>query len=161
MALAHAPQQKLEPLLRPATPPTHKVLTYGYRRNSERQWEITDYGLDLAAITQRAVLSYALGYESRGQLAQRYAVSERQLQSWISGDGARWMTLPIRERLQANGISLRRGNRTAQVRAALERLGARAADMLIFPHNYCAEDREQVADDLYLLSGAWREDGQP
>jgi hypothetical protein len=55
-----------------------------------------------------------------------------------------------------------KGRRVVEVKEALERLAARAHDMLIWPEHahYSWDDKSEVSTDLYLLSGAWRSDEQ-
>ena len=148
----------------PATPPYTQHVTYGYRHNKRGEWTLTDYGREHAAVAQRILLRYALDYETRSELARRYSLSERNIQDIINGDRSHWFTSPIRARLLAHGIGdsrMRRspkGCRVVEVRLALERLAARAWDMLIWPEHYSADMKDEVATDLYLLSGAWRED---
>jgi hypothetical protein len=158
------PVQRLEPLLTPITPPDDRHVTYGYRRDKDRKWVLTDAGREAAAVTQRILLRYALDYDSRSELARRYSMCDRNVQDIICGRRTRWFTAPIRERLVANGIGTERmtrspkGCRVVEVKEALERLASRAQDMILWPESYSWSDRGQVAIDLYLLSGAWRRD---
>lgn len=166
MALAHAPQRRLEPLLPPALPTERTRHAQGYHRSRPARtrpqtWAVTLDGLEIAARVQRIVLSYALGYESRGQLARHYVLSERAIQDILNGRSYRWLTLPIRERLDANGISIKRRGRQVAVREALERLARKASLMLAQPQLHLESARQEVAEDLYLLSGAWWEAEQP
>lgn len=126
------------------------------------QWQPTRHGLETAAMAQRVLLAYVLGFASRRQLSQRYYVSETQIQNWIKGTAHGWLTRPVRGRLLALGIgtaSMRRSEaRPAEIRAALERLAAVATDALVWPEHYSEDQRSELALDLYLISGAWRDD---
>ena len=158
------PVRRLEMLIRPSTPAKGAHVTYGYRHDKAGNWTLTDYGQEHAAVAQRVLLRYALGYESRSELACRYGYADRNVQDIIAGDRSHWYTDPIRERLIANGIGNARMNRSpkgcrvVEVKLALERLAARAYDMLIWPGHYYADQISEVSTDLYLLSSVWRED---
>ena len=156
------PARRLEMLLPPATPPRGAHVTYGYRHNKRGEWTLTDYGRTSAAIAQRVLLRYSLGYETRSELAARYSLSEQEIQAIISGERTHWFTDPVCERLIVNGVGNARMNRSdarsAEVRAALERLAAQAHAHLTWSPDCVREYRELLRTDLYLLSGAWRED---
>lgn len=153
-------------LMAPAAPPrVCAPRPDGFRLNRKTdEFELTERGQEAAALSQRILLSYVLGYETRAELAHRYGYAERHLQAVISGQTYGWLTAPVRERLFANGIgNLRmtrdaRGVRPAQIKRALERLSAAAVEMIRYPQCYSSEEREALATDLYLLSGAWRRD---
>jgi hypothetical protein len=158
------PAPRLQMLMQPSTPPYTQHITYGYRHDKRGNWALTNYGREHAAVAQRILLRYALDYETRSELAERYSLSERNIQDIIGGDRSHWFTAPIRARLLANGIGSDRmvrspkGQRVVEVKLALERLAARAWNMLIWPEHYSADQKDEVATDLYLLSGAWRSD---
>lgn len=149
-------------LMVPTTPPDDfQGRVNGFVRQPDGSWALSGSATDLVADVQRILLSYVLGYEDRAELADRYALSERSIQSIITGQSHRFLTLPIRQRLLANCIGDLRMNRSPQrsneVRRALERLAVHAANIIDRPQAFTAEFRQQVAADLYLLSGAWRE----
>ena len=158
------PVRRLEMLMRPPAPPKGAHVTYGYRHDKRGNWTLTDYGRAHAAVAQRILLRYALDVETRSELAKRYSLSERNVQDILSGDRSHWFTSPVRERLLANNIGNPRMNRSpkgcrvVEVKQALQKLAARAWDMLIWPEHYSWDDKSEVSTDLYLLSGAWRED---
>jgi hypothetical protein len=158
------PVRRLEMLMPPATPPHTDHITYGYRHDKGGNWTMTDYGRDHAAVTQRILLRYALGYETRAELARRYSLSERNIQDILAGDRSHWFTAPIRERLMAHGIGNARmnrspkGSRVVEVKQAIERLAGFATDMLVNRGRWTDAEIQEVATDLFLLSGAWRED---
>lgn len=156
------PAKRLEMLLRPdrpAYPCTPRPDGFRLNRQTD-QYELTESGEYHAAIVQRMLLRYVLGYESRAQIGERYGFAARHTQSVINGTTYRWLTAPVRERLLANGVGnprmSRSPERTNEVRAALEKLAAQAVEYLRWPHLYTYDDKEQVASDLYLISGAWR-----
>ena len=164
MAVQIATTPTLGWLMEPEAPPddTHGPAS-GYRRSKGRHgWHLTTEGGAVAGVAQRIMLSYALGYETRDELADRYGYAHHHVQHIVVGTTWRWMTLPIRRRLLANGIGNLRMNRShrrpAEVKQALERLSVMAVELLRHPERYSDEQRESVALDLWLISGAWRED---
>jgi hypothetical protein len=164
VAQMKAPARRLEMLMQPSAPPRDGHVTYGFRHDKQGNWTLTGYGQDAAAVAQRILMRYALHYETRSELARRYGFSERNVQDIISGNRSHWYTDPIRARLLANGVGNPRMNRSAkggrviEVKQALERLAARAHDMVIWPERFSWDQKSDVATDLFLLSGAWRED---
>ena len=158
------PVRRLEMLMPPAAPPKGAHVTYGYRHDKRGNWTLTDYGQTHAAVAQRILLRYALHIETRSELARRYSLSDRNVQDILSGDRSHWFTSPVRARLLANGIGNPRMNRSpkgcrvVEVKQALQQLAARASDMLLNPGYWSEAAIKEVATDLYLLSGAWRDD---
>lgn len=136
----------------------------GFTRGWGGVYTLNVVGESHAGIAQRILLRYVLGYEDRKALGVRYGYSSRFIQGIITGEHFRFLTLPVRRRLLANGIGSitmnRSEHRSAEVRAALEKLAARAYDMVLCPDHYTWDQRSEVSTDLYLLSGAWREDEQ-
>lgn len=157
VAQLREPMQSMEPLIMPHMPPDDLFHAPGYRRGAEGAWEITQLGRDMEGEQQRILLAYALGYEKRRELAARHYRGERTVQAYLSGEISPWLTQPIRDRLKVWGISIQQGRKTRPVRVALERMAARAYDMLRRPQLYSESSRYEVANDLYLISGAWRE----
>ena len=162
VAQLQEPASRLPMLMQPATPPRGAHITWGYRHDKQGNWTLTNYGRRSAAIAQRILLRYVLGYETRSELAARYGLSERNIQDIISGKRTHWFTDPIRERLIASGVGNARMNRSearaAEVRRALEHHAALATGVLRWPKRYSVDQRRELYIDLYLLSGAWRED---
>jgi len=158
------PASRLPMLMQPATPPYTQHITWGYRHDKQGNWALTNYGRRSAAVAQRILLRYVLGYETRAELAQRYSLSEREIQAIVTGERTHWFTDPVRERLMLNGIGNARMNRSdaraAEVRRALEHHAALATSVLRWPKRYSVEQRREIYTDLYLLSGAWRSDEQ-
>lgn len=162
-----APAASLPWLIEPSTPPEdHKGRAVGFRRTAQNDWMISETYQGEIAVAQRMLARYALGYDSRAELGQRYGFSPRHVQSVITGQTYYWFTRPVRLRLLKLGIGNARmnrdevGQRKAQVRVAFERLAVLAADMLANWATYTNDQRAEVARDLWLLSGAWREEQQ-
>ena len=153
------------PVLIEPTPPTetHKGRVAGFRRCDDRvEWELSPEYVRVVGMEQRILARYVLGYDSRATLCRRYGYSERQVQSVIRGETYKWLTQPVRDRFVALGIcgpnAARSFARDAAVKAALEKLAARAWDVLCRPARYTPSEIMEVSTDLYLISGAWRED---
>lgn len=167
MAVQMTPSATLPWLMEPESPPDDASgSASGFRRSKNRPgWHLTTQGAATAGVAQRIVLSYALGYETREELARRYGYALYHVQHMVVGETWRWLTLPIRRRLLANGIGNLRMNRShrrdAEIKRALERLSAGAVEMIRRPERYSAEQREAVALDLWLISGAWRDEDRP
>jgi hypothetical protein len=156
----------LPPIIEPPVPTyVYGQRVAGYRLDEDRKTYVLspEYG-DLIGTVQRIVARYALGYDRRPELSRRYQYSERQIQAIVCGFAYEWFTRPVRARLLALGIAsetMRRDpvrERQAQVIAAYERLATKASEYMNWPHLYPYDVKQQVADDLYLLSGAWREE---
>lgn len=165
VAQLRAPVIVLPWLLTPTPPPeSHTGRAAGFRRGNDRNvWEFADEYRDIVGIAQRIVARYALGYEGRAALGQRYGYADRHVQAIITGQTYNWLTLPVRQRFLANGIGNLRmnrdhANRADQIRRAFESLSARAVEYMRWPEHYPYDVKQQVSDDLYLLSGAWREE---
>lgn len=151
------------PPMWPAIPPEHVARVSGYRRGDNHEWEPTAHGLEVAAMAQRVVLAYALGYRSRAELAREVYLSETRVQYILRGVAHGWLTKPVRDRLAHYGLKVQRRPSVAvhaDVRRVLEALAARASEMLVCPDRFGEAERERVSTDLYLLSGAWLEDGR-
>lgn len=157
------PVRVIEPLYRISMPPIEMHTVPGFARQEDNSWGLTDAGRGWAAMSQRILLSYVLRFENRAALSRRYYLSIKSVQDIVIGRAHGRFTAPLREHLLYLGI----GNRTmhrdvapvreAQIRAALERLAVLSADMLRDWSMYTNDQRQQVATDLYLLSGAWRD----
>lgn len=163
MAVEIASTVHLAPLITPTAPAYPCVPRAEGFKLSRTEWayELTPAGREQAAICQRMVLSYALGYENRSALSQRYGYAARHIQSVLSGQTYGWLTRPVRERLAAHGIFATRMDvriRNATIRGVLEELSGQAVDMIRWPEHYSANQRETLTLDLYLISGAWREE---
>ncbi len=135
----------------------------GFRRTLNRKdWQLTPGGAAMAGVAQRMLLRYVLLGETRTEIAQRYGYSDRQVQSIVGGINYGYLTRPIRSRLLWHGIGNLRMNkepaRASQIRRALERLAAQAVDLIRWPEHYSEDARYTLANDLWLLSGGWRED---
>lgn len=155
-------------LLPPQEPPQHAVNAYGWRLNTDGSHRLTEVGERQGPIAQRVLAASMLRLMSREQIAEHYGICVRQVQEIVTGNANGYLTAPVRERLHSLGIGDpdargyrgTRQERTQQVRAAMERLSAQAVEYLRWPHLYTYDEKEQVASDLYLISGAWREEQQ-
>ncbi len=160
-----APANTLPWLLPPQMPPAHQMNVYGYRLKTDGSHVITPVGERQGPIAQRVLAASMLRLMSREQIAETYGLCVRQVQEIVTGNANSYLTAPVRERLHRMGIGDpdARGyrgtqqERTQQVREALARLAVLAADMLRDWSMYTNDQRQEVATDLYLLSGAWRE----
>jgi hypothetical protein len=162
MVVHIAPTDHLEPLIVPRAPDYPLVPRAEGFKLSRSEWafDLTPNGRYHAAICQRMLAIYALGFENRAALSQRYGYSARHVQSVLSGQTYQWLTRPVRARLEAHGLvagRMDRRIRTETVRRALERLAVLAADMLRDWSMYTNDQRQEVATDLWLISGAWRD----
>ena len=155
--------QPLPALIAPTPPPRDcRDRVAGFTRTrGTTDWTLSPEYAGHVGVVQRMLASYALGYQSRAQIALKYGYSERQVQSILTGSTLGALTRPVRDRLVALGVCNERGHRSfkrdQEVRAALERVAVLAADMLRDWSMYTNDQRQEVATDLYLLSGAWRE----
>lgn len=134
----------------------------GFRRDDTGCYALSRSGEEAGPVAQRILLRYALGYETRAQLACRYSMSERHVQGIICGDALQRFTTPLRRVLTEHGIAGWRANRAERraerVNAAVMRLAMQAAAILRNPAATPIETAQNVATNLWLLTGAWRED---
>lgn len=166
VAQLREPVRRPEPLLTPDLPSETQFQAYGYNRGTDDTWVLNECGRDAAALSQRVLLLYVLQFQTRKEIAAEFFMREESVQMIVGGRSYERFTAPIRRRLLALGIGneqMTRGSkgvRPVEIRRALQSLAAQAYDMLIWPDHYYADQISEVSTDLYLLSGAWREDEQ-
>lgn len=161
------PQLGLEPLVEP--PPAlengdgrHHM---GYLTGRDGVALLTPAGRSMAAVVQRIYLARLLGLADRNELSRRYGYAVRQVVTITRGVAHVGMLAPVRQRMLALGVVLPYGrlapmHRRLIAAEALARLAVQASAMLRHPEQYRPAAREQTAQDLYLLSGAWWTDGE-
>lgn len=149
-------------LMEPEPPSDCQINAYGFVHGDDGQWQLSPVGREYAAIAQRVLLLYVLQIRNRQEIAREFCMREETVQMIVGGRTAERLTAPLRRMLLAHGIGdeqmRRSSDRPLQIKAALERLAVQAANIIDRPQHFTAEHRQQVATDLYLLSGAWRED---
>lgn len=158
-------RQELQPVIWPSPPATDRGNPAGFVHDANGALVLTEAGAAQAAIAQRIVLRHAILLESHDDLAARYGYSTRQVKSIAIGRAWSHLTRPVRRRLTALGLGNLRARRTpagrAQFKSVAQQLCAQAVDMIRWPEHYSDDQRYTLATDLYLISGAWREDEQP
>lgn len=155
-------------LLPPQLPPRHTINAYGFLLQTDGTHVVSARGMTDGPIGQRIVAASMLRLETREQLAERYGMSIRQIQEIVTGTARAYLTAPVRERLHRLGIGGTESRaykgqmviRLVEIRDAHQRLAVLSADMLRDWSSYTNDQRAEVARDLWLLSGAWREHGE-
>ena len=154
-------RQALAPVIWPSPPTTERGHPDGFRRDTHGELVLTESGAAQAAIAQRIVLRYAIMMESHDEMTARYGYSLRQIKQIATGRAWSHLTRPVRLRLTAMGLGNHRARRTpagrAHFKAVMQGVAARAVEYMRWPHLYYPDEIEEVANDLYLLSGAWQE----
>jgi len=171
VAQLREPVQTLPWLMTPDVPPAEMIARVGGRqgftRATDGTFTVSAVGHHIGPIAQRIVLSYALRFQTREQLAERWTLSVRHVGSVIAGDAHHWFTAPVRRWLISQGIGDERMQRDAlhgrleQVNAALTRIAAEASVMLRPPVPLSQTAQARVTLDLYLISGAWLNEDAP
>lgn len=161
MAVSNA-APALAPLIMPTPPVNERGHPGGFCRDSSGALVLADGALYQAAIAQRIVMRFAVLLESHAEISARYGYSIRQIKQIATGRAWSALTRPVRLRLTALGLGDYQLRRTPagreRLKAVMQRLAAEAANIIDGPHHFEAEYRQQVATDLFLLSGAWREE---
>lgn len=159
--------RRLSFLLPPDLPPADMMMRQGgligFKRATDGTFTVSPTGEMMGVAAQRIVLAYALRFETREQLAERWNLSVRHVQAIVAGDALHWFTAPVRRWLREHAIGderlcrgLSRG-RLEQINAAFRGVAAEAAAVLQAPGRKSQQTVDNARTNLWLLSGAWRE----
>lgn len=162
LAAPHAPRT-LSWLLPPDMPPADLSCRQGgqlgFSRRTDGSFRVSPFGEGIGPVGQRIVLAYALRLATREQLAERYCLSVRYVQSIVSGECLPYFTAPLRRWLTESGLcpdGVYRGAHRERMRAIadLKRdLSSRGSETMAYGLT------ARVGLDL-LAARWWLEDGR-
>lgn len=113
------------------------------------RWHADD---DWGAVVQQIIVRYAMCGDERGQLAREYAMSERGIQGYLSGDSWTLYAAPVIRALQRIGVSATRANRGQRLGAIAKAAALASADVVLLLADDPRPLAQRVVSDLRFVA---------